>query len=556
MNEQRTQTYLNLINQLLSCNNGDEPRILLENQELLDEGLVQGMVAVAQQLGNAGRENEAQWLLNMAQQLAEALGLFDSEPSSISTGTFDQMPHTVYVLLYNVGTDNEGIHTISNQEKNTILIFESSVDAANFARQLGEQNFPVPSVEAMKAEEIFLFCHQLGHNWEFVPQGTNRTSPSQNKTINQQDTFVDQSSQAVTLDIGIFDQQDYLNFLMEVLQKVADNPNPDLIYPFLSQNLDKLDENLIMVLENWSKQILANITTQQAYSLGKDIVNFGNIILGFSGGNIATNKEIVIASYKIALNAFNFNIYPQNWAMTQSNLATVYLDRIKDDKAENLEKAIKAYIEALKGFSFEKFPQDWASINNALGRAYSNRIRGNKVENMEMAIAAYTNALKVFTFDRFPYRWANINNQLGTLYYWRTKGIKKDNLEISIFCFQSYLKVYTSESLSSEYAQGQFNLGETYLQRIKGDKAENIENAIICYRESLKIYSRDKFPAKWSTVQTSLGIAYCERIKGNKSDNLENAIDYFKLSLQIRTCDTFPIDWAGEHLTFAMSINT
>ncbi|CCH98309.1 MULTISPECIES: hypothetical protein [Microcystis] len=52
MNEQRTQTYLNLINQLLSCNDGDEPRILQENRELLDEGLVQVMVAVAQCLGD------------------------------------------------------------------------------------------------------------------------------------------------------------------------------------------------------------------------------------------------------------------------------------------------------------------------------------------------------------------------------------------------------------------------------------------------------------------------------------------------------------------------
>ena len=52
MNEQRTQAYLNLINQLLSCNDGDEPRILQENRELLDEGLVQVMVAVAQCLGD------------------------------------------------------------------------------------------------------------------------------------------------------------------------------------------------------------------------------------------------------------------------------------------------------------------------------------------------------------------------------------------------------------------------------------------------------------------------------------------------------------------------
>jgi hypothetical protein len=59
MNEQRTQTYLNLINQLLSCNDGDEPQILQKNQELLDRGLVEVMVAVAQQYREAGRENAA-----------------------------------------------------------------------------------------------------------------------------------------------------------------------------------------------------------------------------------------------------------------------------------------------------------------------------------------------------------------------------------------------------------------------------------------------------------------------------------------------------------------
>ncbi|MFM7572306.1 MAG: hypothetical protein ACKO4S_04090, partial [Snowella sp.] len=89
MNEQRTQAYLNLINQLLTCNQGDETRILQVNQELLDQGLIDIMVAVAQQLEEAGRENEAQRLMNVAQQLAEALGLLGDETSSVSTETSD-----------------------------------------------------------------------------------------------------------------------------------------------------------------------------------------------------------------------------------------------------------------------------------------------------------------------------------------------------------------------------------------------------------------------------------------------------------------------------------
>ncbi|MCA2941114.1 MAG: hypothetical protein IM319_18985 [Microcystis sp. M113S1] len=50
MNEQRTRAYLNLVNQLLSCNDGDESRILRENQELLDRGLIE----VAQKLEKLG----------------------------------------------------------------------------------------------------------------------------------------------------------------------------------------------------------------------------------------------------------------------------------------------------------------------------------------------------------------------------------------------------------------------------------------------------------------------------------------------------------------------
>lgn len=67
MNEQRSQAYLNLINQLLTCNEGDDPRILQENEELLDQGLIEVMVAVAKKLEEAGRGNESPRLINLAQ---------------------------------------------------------------------------------------------------------------------------------------------------------------------------------------------------------------------------------------------------------------------------------------------------------------------------------------------------------------------------------------------------------------------------------------------------------------------------------------------------------
>ena len=38
---------------------------------------------------------------------------------------------------------------------------------------------------------------------------------------------------------------------METLQKIAENSDPKVIYPFLAQNLDKLDDNFIQILDIW-----------------------------------------------------------------------------------------------------------------------------------------------------------------------------------------------------------------------------------------------------------------------------------------------------------------
>ena len=132
MDEKLYQQYLNIINQLLTCNEGDEPGILEENQELLDQGLIEVMIAVAQQLEQTGKDNEAQFLINVAQNSTQAFGLLEDKnmvKKNISPNSFD--------------------------------------------------------------------------------------------------------------------------FLMETLQKIAENSDPKVIYPFLAQNLDKLDDNFIQILDIW-----------------------------------------------------------------------------------------------------------------------------------------------------------------------------------------------------------------------------------------------------------------------------------------------------------------
>ncbi|CCH66716.1 hypothetical protein RINTHH_5610 [Richelia intracellularis HH01] len=74
----------------------------------------------------------------------------------------------IFVLLFNAGTDNEGVHTIQEDDRNKILMFESKDDATRFALQLEAQDFPTASVEEIDAEEIKEFCQSAGYEWELI----------------------------------------------------------------------------------------------------------------------------------------------------------------------------------------------------------------------------------------------------------------------------------------------------------------------------------------------------------------------------------------------------
>ncbi|MEQ8956323.1 MAG: tetratricopeptide repeat protein, partial [Coleofasciculus sp. C2-GNP5-27] len=94
MDEQRMTAYLNLIQSLLTCPDGEEVSLLQANAELVDEEFVQIMVVVAAQMAEAGNENAANWLLKLAAKLAEMLGISStSPPATLLQGKGGNTPH-------------------------------------------------------------------------------------------------------------------------------------------------------------------------------------------------------------------------------------------------------------------------------------------------------------------------------------------------------------------------------------------------------------------------------------------------------------------------------
>ena len=77
----------------------------------------------------------------------------------------------VYVLLYEAGTQSEGIHSLEIKESTVILMFQDRDDAERYCGLLEAQDFPTPTVEELTRFDIEAFCIEAGYEARFVKKG-------------------------------------------------------------------------------------------------------------------------------------------------------------------------------------------------------------------------------------------------------------------------------------------------------------------------------------------------------------------------------------------------
>ena len=77
----------------------------------------------------------------------------------------------VHVLLFDAGTDSEGIHSLEIAGRTVVLLIENPDDAERYAGLLEAQDFPVPPVEALDREDVDLFCREAGYEARLIESG-------------------------------------------------------------------------------------------------------------------------------------------------------------------------------------------------------------------------------------------------------------------------------------------------------------------------------------------------------------------------------------------------
>ena len=108
----------------------------------------------------------------------------------------------VHVLLYEAGTESEGIHSLELKGRTVILMFQDRDDAERYCGLLEAQDFPTPSVEELTRVDIEAFCVQSGYEPRFVEKGFIPSTDEERLMI---------SPPLSNLEVGSWNNQDDVN---------------------------------------------------------------------------------------------------------------------------------------------------------------------------------------------------------------------------------------------------------------------------------------------------------------------------------------------------------
>jgi CHAT domain-containing protein len=581
MDEQRQQQYLEIISDLLACPSGEESQILAStNPDFIDIDLVNFMKQVAIVCEQQGDRNTADFLTNIANQIAVALESLVAESTNqcdeISLFTVDSIEYddflteTLRLIVENDG-DPETVYPFLSKHLDKLN--------QNCARELQKwARVNLSNPESKPAREIaagignfsnILHDFYLGNrasNLEIALTGCEIVATFFDRQvfpvqwagiqINLGNIYHHriEGNRADNLEQAISCYQFALQFFtLEAFPSQCSLAQNNLGNVYL----DRIDGERIQNLETAINYYKLALQVRTYESMPQDWAqtqsNLGIAYFNRHYGDRSQNIEQAIAVDREALQVLTQNNYPQEWAIITTNLATAYQERILGNKSENIEIAIILYREALLVRTREISPQGWAEIQMNLGNAYRIRINGNRTENSEMAIAFYQEAFQVYTRETFPQQWAIAQTNLGSVYQEKLDDDRSENLEKAITAYEFALQVLTYEEFPQNWATIQVNIGSVYSGRILGDRSQNIEAAIVAYQNALQVYTADIFSENFAQIQSNLGNVYGERICGKRAENLEMAIAAYKSALQVFTYEAFPQNWAFVQINLGAS---
>jgi Tetratricopeptide repeat len=301
MPEAEQQVYLELVQELLDCSQGQEQELLAMKPELVNERLVETLLLVAE-MREGG--NNADWLRGLARKLGLELGGIEDEkqPDSEDFGEAD-----LYFL-------NTLIEAEQNDSSQVQQLFTQNLQ--RLTPQLGA---------AMK----WLMAEILKKH----PEDTEYYAALIENIVIKLHVFqLGKSTQNIEIVIAVY---------TVVLTIWTQENNPEqwartqgnLANAYRARIRGDKAGNLELSIVGYQSalEIYTKVDFPMQWAMIQD--GLANTYSERIRGDKAENLECSIAGYQSALEIFTKADFPMQWAGTQNNLATAYNQRIRGDKA-------------------------------------------------------------------------------------------------------------------------------------------------------------------------------------------------------------------------------
>lgn len=238
--------------------------------------------------------------------------------------------------------------------------------------------------------------------------------------------------------------------------------------------LQAILQSALEAIRTVTSESLSSMTSLERASIQACL---GNVAAVAAPRGDDTALRDAVARYRAALDVYNREEAPIDWAIVQRNLGLCRQALAeRDSDTEHLQVAIESFRHALGVISQDGFPRLWAAIQYRLGQAlYRLDLKSDEGGDMiKEAMNAYQSALHVFTRAEAPLRWAEIMNSLAqALQMLGGEARNPDALQKAVDACNAALEVRTREQMPLPWAATQNNLGSALflLGRITRDPA-------------------------------------------------------------------------------------
>ncbi|MEB3214770.1 MAG: hypothetical protein VKN72_00715 [Nostocales cyanobacterium 94392] len=179
-------------------------------------------------------------------------------------------------------------------------------------------------------------------------------------------------------------------------------------------------------------------------------MNLGLVLQSLGSFNLAQMTDSIQA-YQEALQVFDWDKHPQEYAILHNNIAIAYLSMSTGSQKQYLFEglAVQSFEVALKRINLIEHPSEYAMLQNNLGNALQYLPSSHPFENNSRAVIAYDEALKVRNPKNTPIEYANtIANKANALInlpdkLHRPEAGNQENLLKARDYYQKALEIFT-----------------------------------------------------------------------------------------------------------------